>query len=68
MVHDVPTPYPELVVDVLCMVVACVYAIRSRIALHGMQERVFVGAWQLRQLLPKEVVESEPAARLGESS
>ena len=36
------------------MIAACYYAVRFREVLSDMQRRVFVGAWQLRQLLPKD--------------
>ena len=46
---------PLLVVgNVICVVGACYYALVFREILTETQRRVCVGAWQLRQLLPRE--------------
>jgi amino acid transporter len=54
MTADVPTAYPALAIDLLCMIAACYYAVRFREVFSDLQHRVYVGAWQLKQLLPKD--------------
>jgi hypothetical protein len=53
MAQDAPTSNPALFVHLACVIAACAFAIRLRGVLSSMQERVFVTAWQLRQLLPE---------------
>jgi serine/threonine protein kinase len=40
--------------DIVCLVAACLYSVSFREVLTDMERRAAVGAWQLRQLVPKE--------------
>jgi hypothetical protein len=50
------TPHYSLLLGptLACIVMGCVFALRFRRTLSAAQERVYVSAWQLRQLLPRE--------------
>jgi hypothetical protein len=48
------------------MIAACYFAVRFREVLFDMQHRVFVGAWQLKQLLPRDA--GPPVAAAADSA
>jgi hypothetical protein len=40
--------------NLVCIVIACLFAMRTRQKLTDMQRQVHLYAWQMQQLLPKE--------------